>query len=223
MKTASSLFDLVGNTPLLEIQQKRHADVRILAKMESCNPSGSVKDRAAKGILQDALEAGRLEGRVLLEATSGNTGIALAMLGAELGIPVELALPENASEERKLILRGYGATLHLTDPMAGTDGAQEFARRLVEEHPDRYYYPDQYNHDANWRAHYTGTGPEIWEQTAGTVTHFVAGLGTSGTFYRNIPLSNGEGREVLFGSTGQSAAWSGGVEAYGNGCRSRHL
>jgi cysteine synthase B len=177
-----SIQDLVGQTPLLAIPQKHVPGVTIYAKLEYFNPSGSVKDRAARFMIQDALAKGQLEGRRLLEATSGNTGIALAMMCGELGIPIELALPENASAERKLLLQKYGATLHLTSPMEGTDGAQLFAINLAESNPDLYFYPDQYNNENNWKAHYQTTGPEIWAQTDGHVTNFITGLGTSGTF-----------------------------------------
>ena len=182
MAVTTSILDLVGNTPLVAIPHGRNPKVSVFAKLESANPSGSVKDRAARGMILAAQAGGLLEGRTLLEATSGNTGIALAMMCAGLGVPCELALPKNASPERKLLLARYGATLHLTSPMEGTDGAQAEATRLVEAESDRYYYPDQYNNEQNWKAHFDGTGPEIWAQTDGQVTHFVTGLGTSGTF-----------------------------------------
>ena len=176
----------IGQTPLLRLQ--RVADdlpdtVAVYAKAEHLNPGGSVKDRPALSMIQEGIRSGELaEGQTLIDATSGNTGIAYAMLGAAFGIPVELALPENASAERKQILRTYGATLTLTDPMEGTDGAQRFVWERVEAEPDRYFYPDQYSNDANWRAHYEGTGIEILDQTDRALTHFVAGLGTTGTF-----------------------------------------
>ena len=178
----TSITDLVGNTPLIEIPHPNQDKVSVFAKCEWYNPSGSVKDRAAANMVQDALEKGQLDGKILIDATSGNTGIAYAMIGAALQIPVELALPENASEERKLILKNYGVTLHLTSAMEGTDGAQRAVKQIVEDNPDKYFYPDQYNNDNNWRAHYNHTGPEIWAQTDHSVTHFVAGLGTTGTF-----------------------------------------
>ncbi len=178
----ATLPDLVGNTPLVEIPYRRSDRVRVVAKCEWFNPSGSVKDRAATAIFMHALKAGALAGKVLIDATSGNTGIAFAMLGAYFGVPVELALPQNASAERICILRNYGVTLHLTNPLEGTDGAQRFVQQRVASDPDRYYYADQYNNPHNWQAHYTGTGPEIWVQTQSQVTHFVAGLGTTGTF-----------------------------------------
>jgi len=152
----------------------------VYAKAEWANPGGSVKDRAALAMVRAGWS--QLQGKTLLDATSGNTGIAYAMLGSAMGFPVELCLPSNASLERKRILALYGARLVYTSPLEGTDGAQREAKRLVAAHPDRYFYPDQYNNEANWRAHYEGTGPEILAQTSGGVTHFVAGLGTSGTF-----------------------------------------
>ncbi len=182
MPVGSTILDLVGNTPLVRIPQSRASGVDIFAKLESANPSGSVKDRAARAMLLDGLTSGALEGKTLLEATSGNTGIAFAMMCASLDIPCELCLPTNASPERKMVLERYGVTLHLTSAMEGTDGAQNEALRLVGAHPERYFYPDQYNNENNWMAHVATTGPEIWDQTEGCVTHFVAGLGTTGTF-----------------------------------------
>ena len=172
---------LVGDTPLLPIAQTRVRG-RLAAKLEYCNPSGSVKDRAAYAMIDAALRADQLEGRAIVEATSGNTGIALAMLGSALGCEVELVMPENVSEERKQLVSAYGARAHFTSRQEGTDGAQRYAAELAGGDGDRYFYPDQYNNEQNWRAHFRGTGPEIWRQTDGKVTHFVAGLGTSGTF-----------------------------------------
>jgi cysteine synthase B len=159
-------------------------DVQILAKAEWTNPGGSVKDRAASKIVSEALRSGRLgSGKALLDSTSGNTGIAYAMLGAAYGIPITLCMPSNVSKERKRILRAYGATVIYTDPGEGSDGAIRKAQELVAAEPEKYFYADQYSNDANWRAHYAnGTADEIWQQTAGRVTHFVAILGTSGTF-----------------------------------------
>ncbi len=179
------VFAAVGGTPLLRLRHVaahlRH--VALYAKAEHVNPSGSVKDRAARGILVDGLRRGRLlPGQTVLEATSGNTGIALAMLARALGHEVRICLPANASAERKRLLHAYGARLELTDRLAGTDGAILRARELHAAHPEAFFYGDQYGNDANWRAHFEGTGPEIWEQTGGRVTHFVAGIGTSGTF-----------------------------------------
>jgi cysteine synthase B len=157
--------------------------VTVAAKAEWRNPGGSVKDRPALSMIRDGIARGLLTpGKTILEATSGNTGIALAMIGAALGYRVELCLPANASPERKRILRAYGAEVVLTSAQEGSDGAIREARRRYAATPDRYFYSDQYSNDANWRAHYEGTGPEIWAQTQGRVTHFVAGLGTSGTF-----------------------------------------
>ena len=159
------------------------AQVEVFAKAEHLNPGGSVKDRAAQAMILEGERTGRLRpGQIILDATSGNTGIAYAMIGAARGYRVALCLPKNASVERKRILRIYGAEIIETDPMKGTDGAQIRAKELAASDPDKYFYPDQYNNDANWRAHYDGTAPEIWEQTKGRITHFLAGLGTSGTF-----------------------------------------
>ncbi len=157
--------------------------VELYAKAEWQNPGGSVKDRAASRMIADGESSGRLRrGLTIVDATSGNTGIAYAMVGAAKGYKVKLFLPENASPERKLILKAFGAELVLTSPLEGTDGAIRAVRQLVAEHPDEYFYPDQYSNDGNWRAHFDTTGPEIIKQTGGSITHFVAGLGTSGTF-----------------------------------------
>lgn len=179
----------IGRTPLLHLRHVAGArvgvpaGVEVHAKAEHLNPSGSVKDRAAVAMILEGQRSGALApGQTILDATSGNTGIAYAMIGAALGYPVTVCLPANASAERKRILRIYGCEIIDTDPLAGTDGAQLEARRLVSRHPDRYFYPDQYNNPANWQAHFEHTGPEIWSQTGGRVTHFIAGLGTSGTF-----------------------------------------
>jgi cysteine synthase B len=187
----SSLPERIGNTPLIQLEQVLQSvrsqgglhGIMLLAKAEWSNPGGSVKDRAAASMVADARNRGLLTpGKTLLDATSGNTGIALAMLGAVLGFPVQLAMPSNVSPERKLILRAYGARVEWTDPDLGSDGAIRRARELAGNDSDRFCYVDQYSNDANWLAHYRTTGPEIWQQTAGQVTHFVAGLGTSGTF-----------------------------------------
>ena len=183
--TASELVDNIGQTPLLRLDCVA-ADlpdtVTVCAKAEHLNPGGSVKDRPALRMIEDGLDSGAFRrDQTLIDATSGNTGIAYAMIGAAKGLDVTLALPENASAERKKVLRAYGAELLLTDPMAGTDGAQRRVKEIVAAHPDRYFHPDQYNNDANWRAHYDGTGTEILEQTDGQVSHFVTGLGTTGT------------------------------------------
>ena len=187
---AAEMRDLVrqvGRTPLLRLTRvTRHLPetVAVYGKAEYLNPGGSVKDRPALRMIQEGLRTGALQParHTLVDATSGNTGIAYAMLGAALGLRVTLAMPANASAERKHILRAYGADLILTDPLEGTDGAQRHVQALVVAEPERYFYPDQYNNDANWQAHYDGTGVEILQQTQGTVTHFVAGLGTTGTF-----------------------------------------
>ncbi len=175
----------IGNTPLIRIRRltPKNRKVEIYAKAEWLNPGGSVKDRPAWFMIQHAIATGELRpGKIILDATSGNTGIGYAMIGAALGYKVKLCLPQNASPERIRLLRAYGADLCLTDPLEGTDGAIEVARKLVEEEPERYYYIDQYNNPWNWKAHYYTTGNEIWQQTNGKVTHFVAGLGTTGTF-----------------------------------------
>jgi cysteine synthase B len=176
----------IGSTPLLRLKRVTAGlpDVQVLAKAEWANPGGSVKDRAASNIVNEALKAGKLgAGKTLLDSTSGNTGIAYAMLGAAYGIPITLCMPSNVSKERKRILSAYGATVIYTDPGEGSDGAIRKAQEIAAAEPDKYYYADQYSNDANWRAHYrNGTADEIWQQTAGRVTHFVAILGTSGTF-----------------------------------------
>jgi S-sulfo-L-cysteine synthase (O-acetyl-L-serine-dependent) len=180
-----SVVDLIGNTPLMSFRRiaQHVAPVRVLAKAEWFNPGGSVKDRAALNMILDGERRELLtKDKVLLDATSGNTGIAYAMIAAERGYRVKLALPRNASPERKQTLVALGAELIFTDPGEGTDGAQRYVKELYQADPDRYFYPDQYNNDANWRAHFQTTGKEIWNQTDGTVTHFVAGMGTSGTF-----------------------------------------
>ena len=178
-------MDLVGNTPLLDLAgvSREVPGVTILGKAEWYNPGGSVKDRPALWMIRDGEKSGALRpGKTILDATSGNTGIAYAWIGASLGYKVKLCMPKNASEERKKILKAYGVEVVLTDPGEGSDGAIREARKLVAEDPERYFYPDQYSNPANPRSHYESTGPEIWEQTGGEVTHFVAGLGTSGTF-----------------------------------------
>lgn len=178
-------WELVGNTPLLRLRNvaPQMSRVEVYAKAEWFNPGGSVKDRPALSMILDGERTGRLtEEKIILDATSGNTGIAYAWIGAARGYKVKLALPQNASEERKRILRSYGAELVLTSPLEGSDGAIREARSLFAEDPGLYFYADQYNNAANWRAHYETTANEIWEQTEGRVTHFIAGLGTSGTF-----------------------------------------
>jgi cysteine synthase B len=179
------LPDLIGNTPLLRLDRiaTRLPRVQLLAKAEWFNPGGSVKDRPALSMLRRGEATGALTpDKTILEATSGNTGIALAMLGAALGYRVTVCLPASASAERKRILRAFRATIVETSALEGTDGAIAKARRLYDEAPGEYFYPDQYGNDANWQAHYRTTAEEIWEQTGGEITHFVCGLGTSGTF-----------------------------------------
>jgi S-sulfo-L-cysteine synthase (O-acetyl-L-serine-dependent) len=181
----SSVLDMIGRTPLVRLHrfERETPGVELYAKAEWQNPGGSVKDRAAARMILEGEASGKLTAnRIILDATSGNTGIAYAMVGAARGYNVKLCMPENASSERKLILRALGAELVLTDPLESTDGAIREARRLYAEDPDRYFYPDQYSNDGNWRAHYDTTAPEIIEQTSGRLTHFVAGLGTGGTF-----------------------------------------
>ncbi|HKU77157.1 MAG TPA: cysteine synthase family protein [Pyrinomonadaceae bacterium] len=176
----------VGHTPLLRlrlIDKGLDRGVKVFAKAEHLNPGGSVKDRAALSMILEGERSGRLKpGMTIIDATSGNTGIAYAMIGASRGYPVKVCLPKNASRGRKRILRSYGVEIVETDPMLSTDGAQLIAREIFAADPEKYFYPDQYNNDANWLAHYETTANEIWEQTDGRVTHFVTGLGTSGTF-----------------------------------------
>ena len=178
------LRDRIGNTPLLRLDLTGHLPgVTLLGKAEWHNPGGSVKDRAAARIVAEGRHSGQFaRGKILLDATSGNTGIAYAMLGAAEKFAVTLCMPENVSLERKKILRAYGANILYTDPGDGSDGAIRLARELAAKHPDLYFYADQYSNDANWRAHYYGTANEIWQQTEGRISHFVAMLGTSGTF-----------------------------------------
>jgi cysteine synthase B len=189
-KLGSGVLDRIGNTPLIRLDSltTHLPGIQILGKAEWANPGGSVKDRAASAIVADAQSRGLLgasaatEGQRLLDATSGNTGIAYAMLGAAMGFGVTLCMPANVSPERKKILAAYGAEVVSTDPADGSDGAIRKARELAAEGRDRFYYADQYGNPANWKAHYQSTAPEIWRQTDGQITHFVAGLGTSGTF-----------------------------------------
>ena len=184
-ESSRSLADLIGQTPLLRLRQFERdlGGVELYAKAEWLNPGGSVKDRPAARIVAEGESSGQLtHDRVLLDATSGNTGIAFAMVGAARGYRVKLCVPRNVTPERIRILRSYGAELVPTDPLEGSDGAIREARRLYSESPDKYFYADQYSNKANWQAHFDTTGPEIIDQTSGRVTHFVAGLGTSGTF-----------------------------------------
>src|ERR1700722_11040737 len=184
-RPGQSLLERIGNTPLLRFDRltTHLPDVTVLGKAEWYNPGGSVKDRAASTIVAEGSRNGKFsDGKILLDATSGNTGIAYAMLGAAEGFPVTLCMPTNVSAERKKILQAYGANILYTDPGDGSDGAIRMARQLAAEHADLYFYADQYSNDANWLAHYHGTANEIWQQTEGRITHFVAMLGTSGTF-----------------------------------------
>jgi cysteine synthase B len=179
------LLARIGNTPLIRLVRiaAHLPGIQILGKAEWVNPGGSVKDRAASHIVADAQQRGLLKpGKHLLDATSGNTGIAYAMLGSAMGFPVTLCMPSNVSQERKRILQAYGAEVVWTDPADGSDGAIRKARALAAEQPEKFFYADQYGNNANWRAHYQTTANEIWQQTEGQITHFVAGLGTSGTF-----------------------------------------
>lgn len=179
------ILELIGDTPLVRLDEVAEGladDVQLWVKLENMNPGGSVKDRPARRIFLDALESGELgDGQTLIDATSGNTGIAYAMIGAALGVDVELVMPENVSPQRKQIVRAYGADIVFSDPMEGSDGAIRLVRQMVEEQGERYFYADQYRNPSNPRAHELTTAPEIWEQTAGRITHFVACTGTSGT------------------------------------------
>jgi len=185
---AGDLLSQIGNTPMLDLSAFAHHlgvsnKVGVYAKAEWTNPSGSVKARAALWIVKDAERTGQLRpGKVLIDSSSGNTGIAFAMIGAIKGFEVHLVMPANVSKERKALAHAYGATLIESDPLEGSDGAIRMVRDLVAKQPERYFYANQYNNPANWLAHYEGTGPEIWRQSQGKVTHFVVGLGTTGTF-----------------------------------------
>jgi len=180
-----SVLELIGNTPLVEIQRVRDGvapGVRLFGKIEGFNPGGSVKDRPALKMIQEGIRQGRLvPGKTILDSTSGNTGIALAMIGAALDYPVELVMPANVSRERKQMVAAFGARAIFSDPLEGSDGAIRRCREVLAADPERYFKPDQYNNEANPLAHYETTGPEIWRQTEGRVTHFVAGIGTGGT------------------------------------------
>ncbi len=193
----ASIESGIGHTPLLQLRRLTSnlpRDISVFVKAEHLNPGGSVKDRPALSMILDGERRKLLRpGMTILDATSGNTGIAYAMIGAARGYPVTLCLPKNASRQRKQILRSYGVQIIETDPLQSTDGAQLAAREMFRNQPDKYFYPDQYNNDANWRAHYETTAPEIWGQTKGGVTHFIAGLGTTGTFVgvaRRLKLFN---------------------------------
>jgi S-sulfo-L-cysteine synthase (O-acetyl-L-serine-dependent) len=184
-RRVESILDLVGQTPLVELGRVAHGlspRVRVLAKLEGFNPGGSVKDRPAVWMVRDGLRTGTLRpGKTIIDSTSGNTGIALALAGAALGYPVELVMPANVSTERKKVVAAYGARVTFSDPMEGSDGAIRLCRTLLAAEPERYFKPDQYFNPVNPQAHYDSTGPEIWSDTDGTVTHFIAGIGTGGT------------------------------------------
>jgi cysteine synthase B len=184
-KKVESVLDLIGDTPLLEIRKLGEglpSAVKIYAKLEGFNPGGSVKDRPAWRMIQEGLRIGKLRpGKTILDSTSGNTGIALAMIGSVLGYPVELVMPANVSSERKQIIQAYGAKVTYSDPMEGSDGAIRMCRKILEQDPDKYFKPDQYFNPMNPQAHYENTGPEIYRQTNGAITHFLAGIGTGGT------------------------------------------
>ncbi|HEY7353877.1 MAG TPA: cysteine synthase family protein [Terriglobales bacterium] len=185
VKLGERSLERIGNTPLLRLERlaREFPNVQLLGKAEWYNPGGSVKDRAAFNIVKEARRGGKLtHGTTLLDSTSGNTGIAYAMIGAAEGFPVTLCMPENVSTERKRILFAYGANIVYTDPADGSDGSIRKARELYAQESNKYFYADQYSNDANWQAHYHGTAEEIWQQTEGRITHFVAMLGTSGTF-----------------------------------------
>jgi len=185
LRRAETILDLVGNTPLIEVSrliQGLSPRVQVFAKLEGFNPGGSVKDRPAVWMVRDGLRTGKLcPGKTIIDSTSGNTGIALALAGAVLGYPVELVMPANVSVERKKIVGAYGAKVISSDPLEGSDGGIRLCRKILAENPDRYFKPDQYFNPVNPQAHYESTGPEIWTATEGTITHFVAGIGTGGT------------------------------------------
>ncbi len=184
-RSADHILGQIGNTPLLRLRRLAPANprVEIYAKAEWFNPGGSIKDRPALRMIEEAERSGLLTpDKTIIDATSGNTGIGYALVGAAKGYRVTLVMPANVTAERKALARAYGATIIESDPLEGTDGAIRLVQEIVAREPDRYYYPDQYNNPANWRAHYETTGPEIWTQTGGRITHFVAGLGTTGTF-----------------------------------------
>jgi len=181
-----TLVDKIGNTPLLRLRRVLPKElsprVEVYAKAEWFNPGGSVKDRPAFRMIREGIDSGIFKpGQTLIDSTSGNTGIAYAMIGAVMGFPVELVMPKNVSLERKKILKAYGAGIIYSDPLKGSDGARMMVQERVDKNPDRYFFPDQYSNPSNWRAHYESTGPEIWRDTEGRITHFVAGMGTSGT------------------------------------------
>jgi len=199
----SSILDAVGKTPLITLKNitAELNGVSVLGKAEFFNPSGSVKDRAARAMLLDGVKSGKLtKDKIIIDATSGNTGIAYAMFGAAMGYRVALCMPANASFERKKILRAYGAQIIDTDPLESSDGAYLAVKKLVADNPDKYFYPDQYNNEINWKTHFETTGVEILEQTENKITHFVAGAGTSGSFMgiSKRLKSCGKGIKIIF-------------------------
>src|ERR1051326_2292623 len=195
-----SVLDLIGNTPMVEMQRAARDLPRgatIFAQLEGFSPGGSVKDRAALGMIQEGLKSGALRpGKTIIDSTSGNTGIALAMIGAALAYPVELVMPENVSQERKKIIAAFGAKITFSSGLEGSDGAIRLCRTIYEGARDRYFKPDQYNNEANSGAHFRTTGPEIWQQTGGRITHFVAALGTTGTIMGTGPFLKSKRRDV---------------------------
>jgi S-sulfo-L-cysteine synthase (O-acetyl-L-serine-dependent) len=211
-RAGRNVLEYIGNTPLIRIERvtRNLPNLEIAAKAEWFNPGGSVKDRAALAMIQGGLASGKLRpGKTILDATSGNTGIAYAMIGAALGYPVKLFLPHSASEERKRILHAYGAGLVMTPGDEGTDGAIRRVRELAAAEPERYFYPDQYSNAANWQAHYRSTANEIWEQTGGRITHFVAALGTSGTFVGTVRRLKELNPEIRCVSLQPDGPWNG--------------
>src|SRR5438105_6113033 len=211
-RSGETLLDRIGNTPLLRLQRagKEFPNVELYAKAEWFNPGGSVKDRPALSMIQAGLASGALApGKTIIDATSGNTGIAYAMIGAAMRYPVKLCLPDSASQERKRILEAYGAELVITPGEEGTDGAIHKVREIVALEPDKYFYADQYSNPANWQAHYRTTANEIWQQTSGRSTHFVAGLGTSGTFVGTTRRLKELNREIRCASLQPDASFHG--------------
>ena len=198
---ANNLLHHIGNTPLLRLGRSLAGsvppEIEIYVKAEWFNPGGSVKDRPAYKMIHDAMTAGSFRsGQALIDSTSGNTGIAYAMIGAAMGFKVMLAMPRNVSLERKKIVEAYGAEIIYSDPLKGSDGAREMVQDIVSENPQKYFFPDQYSNPSNWRAHYESTGPEIWRQTNGRITHFIAGMGTSGTVMGVSRFLKEKNREV---------------------------
>ena len=207
-----SVLERIGNTPLLRLERvgSEFPNIQLFAKAEWFNPGGSVKDRPALSMIRAGLASGTLSaGKTIVDATSGNTGIAYAMIGAALGYPVKLFLPNSASHERKRILGAFGAELVMTPGDEGTDGAIRRVRELVAANPEAYFYPDQYGNPANWQAHYRTTANEIWEQTRGEITHFVAALGTSGTFVGTSRRLRELNPEIRFVSLQPDGPWNG--------------